>query len=116
MLNQHWLILSVILCFVSLVHSLRDTRDDTLHSFSALYFFPLSLFLTHSLCKFHFRFVVVALAFIVVFVVVSHWLTRHCLVCGGVHQHYEGGQIAVVALVIVIVVGHISRTHRERIH
>lgn len=116
MLNQHWLILSGILCSVSLVHSLRATLSTTLFTLFLHCIFSLSLFLTHSLCKFHFRFVVVALAFIVVL----HWLTRHCLVCGGVHQHYEGGQIAVVALVIVIVVfivvvvGHISHTHTER--
>lgn len=107
------MILSIILCSLSLVHSLRATLATTLFTLFLHCIFSLSL--THSLFKFHFRFVVVALAFIVVFVVVSHWLTRHCLVCG-VHQHYVGGQIAVVALVIVfvvIVVGHISHTHRE---
>lgn len=108
------MILSIILCSVSLVHSLRATLATTLFTLFLHCIFSFSL--THSLCKFHFRFVV-ALAFIVVFVVASHWLTRHCLVCG-VHQHYAGGQIAVVALVIVvfvvvIVVGHISHTHRE---
>lgn len=107
------MILSIILCSVSLVHSQRATLATTVFTL----FLHCIFSLTHSLCKFHFRFVVVvALAFIVVFVVVSHWLTRHCLVCG-VHQHYAGGQIAVVAVValviVVFVVGHISHTHRE---